>query len=131
MRARSALVLPLAFCALAGCNRINSAQPTNGGQPAAGASGPNATEQDTNVGQPLFGGGAPPVPPPAPRMGGEPIVIPNCYVQYEDRQQVSAEVEGKIEIIGTPLTRLADGRFEWRQPGAEPIIYDPAKPHPS
>ena len=71
------------------------------------------------------------MPPPAQRTGSEPIVIPNCYVQYEDRQQVSAEVDGKIEIIGSPLTKRADGRFEWRQPGAEPIVYDPAKPHPS
>jgi WD40 repeat protein len=131
MRARSALVLAIALSALAGCNRFNSGQPTNGGQPATEQSGSSGKDQSPDVGQSLYSLDGPPAPPPARRPGGEPIVIPNCYVQYEDRQQVSAEVEGKIEIIGSPLWTRADGRFEWRQPGAEPILYDPAKPHPS
>jgi WD40 repeat protein len=131
MRACSALVAIVLLGTLIGCNRFNSGSPGNGSQNGTDSSAPSAKDESPDVGEALYTLGGPPVPPPARRVGGEPIVIPNCYVQYEDRQQVSAEVEGKIEIIGSPLSKRADGRFEWKQPGAEPIIYDPAKPHPS
>lgn len=132
MRACSALLAIVLVGTLIGCNRFNSGSPGSGSQNGTDPSAPSAKDENPDVGESLYRTlGGPPVPPPARRAGGEPIVIPNCYVQYEDRQQVSAEIEGKIELIGSPLSRRADGRYEWKQPGAEPIVYDPAKPHPS
>ena len=45
------------------------------------------------------------LPSPRPRpaathlVGNEPLVIGGCTVQFDQRQQVSAEVDGKIELI--------------------------------
>jgi hypothetical protein len=132
MRARSALLLSVVLGALIGCNR-NNPSPTNTGNPNGADPSANGGNEGKNVdvGPELYSlAGPPPSPPPRP-MGGEPIVIPNCYVQYEDRQLVSAEVEGHIELVASPLAKRADGRYEWKQRGAEPILYDPAQPHPS
>jgi WD40 repeat protein len=128
MSARSALVLSVALAALVGCRKDANTNHDNGGDPAAnGKADPNA-----DVGPKLYELAGPPAEPRRLRpAGGEPIVIPNCYVQFEDRQQVAAEVEGKIEVIGSPLAKRADGRYEWRQSGEEPVVYDPARPHPS
>ena len=35
--------------------------------------------------------------------GADPIIIPNCSVMYEDRQTVSAEVDGTIELVASPM----------------------------
>lgn len=89
-----------------------------------------ATSTDVSIGAPLYEGQPPPQFPPL-RIGPEPIIIPNCFVQYEDRQQVSAEVDGRIELLAAPLTRRPDGRYEWPQPDGPAILYDPEHPHPN
>src|SRR5262245_54075581 len=33
---------------------------------------------------------------------GEQVIIPNCTVQYEERQTISAEVDGILELFATP-----------------------------
>lgn len=122
MRARSSLMLltPLALvAALVGCNRT----PPSGNAPGTTAPGmattadaPTAPTKDdpgANVGSPLFTPGpAAKYPDPAP-PGKDPIVIPNCAVAYEDRQIVSAEVDGKIDLVATPMKLRADGIYEY------------------
>ena len=131
MRARSALVLSMVLAAFIGC-RNSTSTPSNGQPNGADPSARKASDDpNVDVGAKLYSLAGPPSPPMARPAGGEPIVIPNCYVQYEDRQQVSAEVEGMLELIGTPLTQCADGQYVWEQQGEAPVVYDPAHPHPS
>lgn len=82
------------------------------------------------IGAPLYEPRPLPQFPPL-RVGLEPIVVPNCFVQYDERQQVSAEIDGKIELLAAPLTRRPDGRYEWQPADGEPILYDPDNPHPN
>ncbi|MBA2227834.1 HlyD family efflux transporter periplasmic adaptor subunit [Thermogemmata fonticola] len=92
--------------------------------------GSSATAAAASIGAPLYEGQPVPQFPPL-RVGPEPIIIPNCFVQYEERQQVSAEVDGRIELLAAPLTRRPDGRYEWPRPDGPPILYDPERPHPN
>ncbi len=69
----------------------------------------------------------PPVAPPtyAPRLHrAEPLVIPNCVVQYEDRQIVAAEVDGTILLFAT---EFKPGEFEklTADEKAELVVYHP------
>ena len=128
MRASSALVLSFALAAFVGCNRNNPNPNGNGGNPADGADSAK-DNPDADVGPALYKLAGPAVLT-ARAAGSEPIVI-QSYVQYEDRQQVSSEVEGMIELIASPLTKRADGKYVWEQPGEPPVVYDPARPHPS
>ncbi len=135
MRARSALFLSASLSLfvgtlLVGCGKINA--PNKSEDPSGPGSSSNGSKVDPNpdVGPQLFNLRGPVQFPPLPVAGSEPIVIANCIVQYEDRQQVSAEVEGKIELIASPLT-LRDGRYEWKQTDGPVVVYDPARPHPS
>ena len=130
MRARSALVLTVVLGTLIGCNKFNSL--TNGGGNSSAADQTTAGTKETpaDIGAVLYSLAGSPQLPAAPPPGGEPIVIPS-YVQYEDRQQVSSEVDGKIELIACPLKKRADGKYIWEQPGEQPVVYDPAHPHPS
>ncbi len=91
---------------------------------------------NANVGNGLFPPAeAPPTLPP-PRINSEPIIIPNCTVQYEDRQTVSAEVDGKIDLIATQMKKRPDGIWEYRLPDGtvaathDPAKFDPKSPHP-
>jgi WD40 repeat protein len=131
MRARSALLLSLVLSALIGCNRNNTSAGNANPSSADPLNGSATDKQNTDVGPALYSLAGPPAPPQARAGGTEPIVIGQAYVQYEDRQQVSAEVDGKIELIGSPLTKRADGRYVWEQPGETAVVYDPAHPHPS
>ena len=91
MRACSALV-PVVPAPSSGAIDSTPARPATATRTARIHQPPDAKEQNLDV-EPgklyaLDG------PPPGPRRAdGEPIVISNCYVQYEDRQRVSAEVE--------------------------------------
>lgn len=131
MRARP--ILPVASACLcvvilAGCGR-NSTPSQPGESPDR--DDPGASQKAVaDVGATLYSLAEPPIFPRPQRPESEPIVIPNCYVQYEDRQQVSAEVEGKIELIASPMTRQPDGKYVWNQDGTV-TVYDPANPHPS
>ncbi len=110
---------------LAGCQGTARSGPIDG----------NSSEEEgaaatASIGAPLYAPlPTPPVPPP--RLGNEPIIISPAFVQYEDRQQVAAEVDGKIELIAAPLFQRPDGRYEWRPADGDPILYDPDHPHPN
>lgn len=80
-----------------------------------------------DVGMPLFKDAPMPKLPAGQMSGTEPYVIPNCTVQYEERQQVGAEVDGKIEIIATPWT---DGTPDANDPNVVYHPRDPKKEHP-
>lgn len=100
MRARSWL-LPSAFAATSltllgsiGCSDSTPNTVLETTKPAIIADDPNV-----DVGNPLF------ARKPDVKAGGglvsssEPLVISGCNVQFEQRQQVSAEVDGKIELL--------------------------------
>jgi len=141
MRTRSLLLVavPVLLAAtLVGCKR---------GIPDGGAGAPDQAAADVvksalmtdnpkaDVGSPLYKpAGAPPVYNAA-APGADPIVIPNCTVQFEDRQTVSAEVDGKIELIATMMKQRPDGVWEYPLGDGTIVTYDPAKydpknPHP-
>ncbi len=81
-----------------GCSQT-AAPPDAGKAAAAAKSGDNP---NVDVGQPLFPGAPAPTLAAAQVGGRDPLVVGNCTVQYEERQQVSAEVDGKIEMLATP-----------------------------
>lgn len=113
MRPRLAL-LPSAMIAillgiLVGCGKsplppsATSTTATGGGPatPALTVSMPD--NPSAEVGAELYASIEAPRFPPAVLHGTDPIVIPNCTVMYEDKQQLSAEVDGKIEMIASPM----------------------------
>jgi WD40 repeat protein len=143
MRARTSLLLivpVLLVAVLVGCRK----SPPPGDQNPEGAATPglNSTTSilapdapNADIGRPLYSPGAPPPTLPVSVLGTEPIVIPNCTVQFEDRQTVSAEVDGKIDLIATPMKKRPDGIWEYKTPDGIAITHDPAKfdpknPHP-
>jgi WD40 repeat protein len=132
------MLVPAALAAaLVGCGRP-VAPPNPPQSKAPDASGPpdraaRADDPSADVGNPLFPpGAAAKAPPPGPG-GAEPIVIPGCSVQYEDRQVISAEVDGTVDLIATPfrLRRGPDGKpdgsgvFEHRLPNGTVVTHDP------
>jgi WD40 repeat protein len=133
MRVRS-LFVPAALCAAAlaaGCGRST---------PDAKSVNPETAPDNENVdvGAPLYAV-KPPVKMQLPPMTGrEPLAVPNCTVQYEDRQQVSSEVDGTIELLAVrddniaatdvnltyhPRDLLAVKRIQ--VPGQAGLVYDP------
>ena len=98
MRVQS-FVLPTAFAAAAfvalasiGCGSSNTPPPRI--EPSSGSGDPNV-----DVGELLY-----PAKPAVKFTGGavignEPLVIGSCPVQFDQRQMVSAEVDGKIELL--------------------------------
>lgn len=104
MRVRSfALMAAFAAAGFAavGCGGSNN-------NPSA-VSAKSPENENVDVGTPLY-----PVKPDvkiglAPVRGNEPIVVPNCIVQFDERQQVSAEVDGKIELMAVKDDTLKDG----------------------
>jgi len=98
MRVRT-LLAPAAF-ALAGFTALASIG--CGGNSNVGVKvepGSTADDMKVDVGESLFGAKA------APKVGGgvgigtEPLVMGGATVQFEQRQQVAAEVDGKIELL--------------------------------
>jgi pyruvate/2-oxoglutarate dehydrogenase complex dihydrolipoamide acyltransferase (E2) component len=56
------------------------------------------------VGEPLFKAAA--FKPAAAQLtvgGAEPVVVPQCQVQYEEKQDVPSMVDGFIELVGTDV----------------------------
>lgn len=73
-------------------------QPTSGG--SSGPNSPEPTARDTHVGSPLY------APAPYPEYKTivsrrEPIIIPNALAQFEERQILSAEVDGTIDLFAS------------------------------
>jgi len=134
MRVRSGLYLPLAIAAVGVATLIGCAKKTTpttnpvDKPPGEGTSTASVDNPNPDVGERLYKPAEPPAFPPLPPAGTEPIVI-NCYAQFEERQQVAAEVDSKIELIASPLT-LRNGQYEWKQPDGTVVVYDPAHPHP-
>lgn len=91
MRARFLLLSALLAV---GCGKNGNSGPDKSAPGATPADDPNV-----DVGARLY------APKPDVKMelaaftGREPLIIPNCTVQYEDRQVVSAEVDGTIELL--------------------------------
>ncbi|MFO0799921.1 MAG: efflux RND transporter periplasmic adaptor subunit [Gemmataceae bacterium] len=91
MRAR---LLLLASILAVGCGRGSSSDP---GKPPGAAQ--LADNPSVDVGAPLYATKPDKKLELAPFTGREPLIVPNCTVQYEDRQMVSAEVDGTIELL--------------------------------
>lgn len=68
-------------------------------QPAAGGA--------VDVGPPLYDP-KPAVAIKAAPRAAEPLVVPNCTVQYDLRQVVSSEVEGKIDLLAVEDPGIGD-----------------------
>ncbi|MBX9623484.1 MAG: HlyD family efflux transporter periplasmic adaptor subunit [Gemmataceae bacterium] len=124
MRVRNPLLsaaLVTAVGLAAGCGRsIPTPKPPPGDQP------------DPPVGDPLYTQ-KPDVPiQPPPPQAVEPLVIPNCTVGFEERQQVGAEVEGKIDLLAVLDDAIdpKDSRcvYYWRD--VEEAKRNPAHPVP-
>lgn len=98
MRLRS-LVAPYAlFVAAAftaGCGSSSNSSPQTAGPPPTGKDSENA-----DVGAILYKAAAPVAIPPA--VNREALTI-HTTAQFENRQQVASEVDGKIELIATPV----------------------------
>jgi WD40 repeat protein len=90
------------------------------------------------IGTPLYKPADAPKFPATPMMGADPIVIPNCVVNYEERQIISSEVEASIDLIATPMVKRPDGIYEYRDPvdkdkvlaTHDPSKFDPKNLHP-
>ena len=91
MRVRPLLlsVLPAAALTAAGCGEAD--------RPAAARTEVAVIGAD-EVGTPLYPAQPDLTIPPAPVGAGEPLTIPSV-VSFEERQQVSAEVDGKIDLL--------------------------------
>lgn len=119
--------LSAALCGLLlGCGNKPTNQP---GKPG----GPTDAPPAVDPGGPLYA----PAAAPAPVAGGTraaPLVIPNCVVQYDERQIVSAETDAAIELFATPFkpgeyeALMADPKLTAPQK-AERIVYHPRNPN--
>jgi hypothetical protein len=108
-----------------GCNRTNSLPNTGANSEATSSATLRTTPDNPNadVGPPLYPAAKPPVYPATFSMNADALIIPNFTVQFEDRQQVASEIDGKIDLIASPMTRridpttgLWDGTYEFRAP---------------
>ncbi|HEY1189260.1 MAG TPA: HlyD family efflux transporter periplasmic adaptor subunit, partial [Gemmata sp.] len=127
MRSR---VLAFSFLSTALCGLLVGCS----NKPAPGTpGGPTDAPAPIDPGGPLY------APAPAPRhvagvTRGSPLVIPNCVVQYDERQIVSAEVDATIELFATPFAPgeyealMADPKLSAQQK-AERIVYHPRNPN--
>ena len=96
----------------AACNQAGS-----GGAPGVQPN-PDGTPVAVDIGSDLFKA----VPPEKIEFGSGPeaaVVIPNAIVRLDKKQLVPAEVDGKIEVIGTPL--LAGTSYD---PKAANLVYE-------
>src|SRR5437764_542865 len=79
-----------------GCGKSGS---TTDKPPEGGA----ATEQPADIGSPLYPAAKDPVISQGDATAIEPIIVPGSTVQFEERQQIGAETDGKIEMLATPF----------------------------
>ncbi len=128
MRVVAVLVPAALFAILLGCSKPLPTEP-GAASSTTGAASPSGSADDpkADVGQPLYASAPTPVYPPPVMAGADPLVIPNCTVQYEERQQLSAEVDGKIEVIATPMTLGADGVYTHKLPDGKEVRHNPAQ----
>lgn len=105
-------IMPLA----AGCN--GSSEP-----PASGAPGEVTSAPSVDLGTALYAA-SPPESLPTPDSIEQSVVIPNAVIRMDKKQIVSAEVDGRVEIVGTilpPGTQI--------DPNDKDIYYDPNDPN--
>jgi len=106
---------------------------------APGAAQP-VDNPNVDVGAPLYAPKADVKMALAPFTGREPLIVPNCTVQYEDRQVVSAEVDGVIELLALrddgiaandvnlvyhPRDLVRAKRTVKGKDGKDEVVYDP------
>ncbi len=128
MRARHLLLPALCAAAVAaGCGRSTPDAKTLGNGDT-----PDAPEAD--VGAPLYAPKAPVKLALAPLTGREPLVVPNCTVQYEERQQVSSEVDGTIDLLAVRDDAIPAGDVDlvYHPRDLETLkrVTVPGQPHP-
>ncbi len=139
MRARFGLLCAIPFALFAttlGCSKppvpSGPAKPAEQSQPDFV---PSKDEPNADVGVRLYKPADAPKFAAAAMPGTDPIAIPSV-VNYEERQIVSAEVDGKIELVATPMTLRPDGIYEFRLPDGtvvathDPAKFNPKNPHP-
>ncbi len=135
MRARALL---LAALLAVGCGKNANTGPD---KPTTG--GPPADNPNVDVGAPLYATKPDVKLPLQAFTGREPLIVPNCTVQYEDRQVVSAEVDGTIELLAVrddgiaaddvnlvyhPRDLVVLKRVTVKGPdGKDVVVYDPAE----
>ena len=131
----------VALAAVGGCRPqlpVNSPKAGEGAGDPAGPYTYTPDNPDANVGSPLYKPADAPKFANPPAAGTAPIVIPNCSVMFEERQTVSAETDGTIELIATPMKARADGVYEYRRRDGDketvvehnPRSFDLKKLHP-
>jgi hypothetical protein len=104
MSVRSILIPSALIVILVGCGKsppTTDKTTSNATNTGAANTVTMADNPSADVGALLYPAAAPPVTPPPPPPGNDPIVIP-CTVQYEDRQQISAEADGK-RLLGADV----------------------------
>lgn len=126
-RALAFSCLSAALCGvLLGCGTKNQ-------NPLGKPNGSPDAPAPVDPGSPLWTPAAQP-PSVAGVVRGEPLVIPNCVVQYDERQIVSAELDGTIELFATPFKAgeyealMADPKLSAQQK-AERVVYHPRNPN--
>ena len=82
-------------------------------------------DPNVHVGAPLYKTAEMPKFAAPPAAGTEPVVIPNASTMFEDRQMVSAETDGTIELIATQMTRRPDGTYEYKLLDGAVVKHDP------
>ena len=100
MRLRS-LVAPYALLVAAGLV-AGCGSPAVTHAPAPGGAASGKDNPDPDIGAPLYTAAKPPVIQATQIRGGESLVI-HSTAQFDDRQQVSADVDGKLELLATML----------------------------
>lgn len=119
-------LIPVALLGiLVGCNRPPDSTGTGSSSEGASTDLGRTTPDNPNadVGLTLYPPAKPPVYPAGASVGADALIIPNFTVQFEERQQVASEIDGKIDLIASPMTRridpttgLWDGTYEFRSP---------------
>ena len=112
-----------------GCGKNDPAATNKTAADALTSSGDN---KDVDVGTALYKPADYVKTKPSQSSAVDPTVIGSCTVQYEERQQVAADVDGRIEVIATPLDKAPDGKFilSKKPDGTVAEYYDPAKTYP-
>ncbi len=93
----AAAVLGGAVAPMTACNPMTSGSPGDAGDKPA----PSATH--TDIGGDLYKPTPAPKPADAAGMAADPIVVANAVVQNNDRVQIAAQVDAKIELLAVPL----------------------------
>jgi WD40 repeat protein/biotin carboxyl carrier protein len=123
----SALLIALAVAVGCGGPKNNGEHP-NGTPPAAG---PGDAGEDVDVGPLIFppanNGHIPHVQKNPAQLTDDSLVISNCTVQYEDRQQIAAEVEATVDMIAIQPKVLPKGTYLVEKRDDESVVpFEPA-----